>query len=74
MKYIITDHNKIAMGSGCYHQGLKEAITGMVVSAGEFRIKDGKVEAFGESFGYGMKAKPEDAKEIERYLGIIRLS
>ena len=70
MKYVITDHNKIAMGTGTYHQSIANSLTGEVKSAGEFRIKNGRVEVFGESAGFGIKSKSEDALEIESYLGI----
>lgn len=68
MKYIITDHNKLAMGSGCLHQDLAYAVTGNVVSAGRMRIIDGRVEVYGKSDGYDISAKPEDAKFIEDIL------
>lgn len=70
MKYIITDHNKIALGSGCYHDDLSHVVTGNVISAGEMRIENGRVVVFGESHGYHIKAKKEDAVEIEKYLNI----
>jgi len=72
MKYVITDHNKIAIGSGTNHRNLGEAISGIVVKAGEFTIKNNRVEVFGESYGYSIKALPEDALEIERYLGLSK--
>ncbi len=66
MKYVITDHNKVAMGTGCNHQALALALTGKVVAAGEFRVVGGRVEVYGESFGYGIKARPEDAEVLQR--------
>lgn len=68
MKYIITDYNKVIIGSGVYHQDLASDVPGKVISAGHMRIKDGKVEVFGTSSGYMMDAKPEDAKILERHL------
>lgn len=70
MKYVITDHNKIAFGTGTFHRSLAGAISGDVVSAGSFRIVNGNVEVFGRSEDYGIESKPEDAETISKYLGI----
>ena len=65
MKYVITDHNKLACGTGCYHADLAQAITGKVVSAGEFKIENGLVKVWGTSSGFGISSKEEDAKFIQ---------
>jgi len=70
MKYVITDHNKICMGSGANHIDLAQAITGNVVSAGHFEILDGKVKVSGRSEWFNLNSKPEDAKQIEEYIGL----
>lgn len=67
MKYIITDHNKFACGN-CLHPDLRNAISGKVVSAGQFRIENGKVKVWGSSSWYGLSSREEDAKFIETEL------
>jgi hypothetical protein len=68
MKYIITDTGVVAMASGGYHQDLADALKGRVVAAGHCSINKGEVEVFGESIGFNIKAKPEDAARISEAL------
>jgi hypothetical protein len=69
-KYIILNNNHCVLGTDIYHQELAKASNGEVTSAGHFRFVDGHIEVFGESVGFNMKAKPEDAKLLEEILGI----
>lgn len=57
----------MAIGSGCYHQDLLQAISGQVIGAGEMKVVNGKVEVFGESFSLGLKSKPEDALFLQDF-------
>ncbi len=67
MKYIITNHNKMAIGSSCYHKELQDAVSGQVIGAGEMRVKNGKVEVFGESIGYELKATDKDREFLQGF-------
>ena len=69
MKYIITDKGEVVTGGG-FHHDLARHTEGSVVAAGHYRIsEDGwRVEVYGNSIGYGIVAKPEDAKLIEEAL------
>jgi len=75
MKYIIketTDETIVVIGN-TMHSFLAEGVCGKYrkpTSAGHMRIVNGTVEVYGESIGYDMKARPEDAKIISSYLGI----
>lgn len=72
MKYIIfgSEFDPTVLIGNCNHQILGEAAlrNRKPRSAGHVRIVNGKVEVFGESIGYDIKAKPEDAEIIEHYL------
>ncbi len=70
MKYVITSHNNFAIGCGAYHQDLAKGLTGNVVSAGYMKFVDGKIKVYGNSVGYMIDSKPEDAKLLEELLGI----
>ena len=65
MKYIITDQNEVAVGINTYHQIIKDELKlkGRVIAAGhcEFVKETGKYRVYGESVGYGIQSKPEDA-------------
>lgn len=68
MKYVITDHNKIAMGSGTYHKDLAHAITGAVKGAAHIDLVKGEI--YGDSVGYNTKATQEDADYLSQYFGV----
>lgn len=61
MKYIITDENEIRLGSSTFHSWLADNCKGRVVAAGHCNLINGKYEVFGESIGFRIKSKPEDA-------------
>jgi hypothetical protein len=64
MKYIITDKNEAKVG-GAFHQDMGDECEGRVVSAGHCRQNsDGSYSVFGESIGYGIESKPEDAEML----------
>lgn len=77
MKYVLTDHNKMAIGSGTHHSELARALSGNVTGAGHFELKtefdkaSGSrytyVQVYGGSAGYGCKAKAEDAEDLSKY-------
>ena len=61
MKYIITDKNEARVGRG-YHADLARGCEGKVIRAGHCDIlSDGSYKVWGESIGYGIKSKTEDA-------------
>lgn len=65
MKYVITDQGEVNVGGG-YHYDLARDLKGHVVAAGHCRVmNDTEIEVFGESIGFGIKAKPEDAKILK---------
>lgn len=65
MKYIITDQNEARTG-GAYHQDMAQDCNGRVIRAGHCKKnQDGTYSVWGESFGYGISAKPEDADILE---------
>ncbi len=67
MKYVITDQNEARVGGG-YHSDLAEGLKGKVVSAGQcIKREDGRYEVFGESYGYGIRSKPEDAETLDSF-------
>lgn len=68
MKYIITDKGEVEIGENTFHQILAQNVEGRVVAAGHVRFKDGKAEVYGESFGYGISAKKEDALLIGKWM------
>ena len=61
MKYVISDLGEITIGND-FHFNLARGFLGKVVRAGHCHLKEGIYEVFGESIGYGIKAKDEDAK------------
>ena len=64
MKYIITDKNEVKIGNG-YHFELASECKGKVIRAGHCnKLVDGKYEVFGESLGYKINSKKEDAEII----------
>ncbi len=72
MKYIITDQNELVVGVNTYHQIMAKEVKGDVIAAGHFRLlspEPVKVEVYGESIGYGIKAREGDALKIERLFG-----
>lgn len=73
MKYIITNHNRLIIGTGTNHRDLASGVSGNVVSAGEIEIKNGKIRVFGESFGYRIKSKLEDAEFISKVMGGLQI-
>ena len=64
MKYVITDQGEVALGHNTFHQILGEKCKGKVIAAGHCRLVDTKYEVYGESIGYGIQSKPEDADFI----------
>jgi hypothetical protein len=70
MKYVITDNNTIALGSGTYHRDLANALNGKVVSAGHCEIVNGKFRVFDGSAGFNMEAKEEDANILNQLFGL----
>ena len=70
MKYVITDHNKFAIGSGCYHHDLANALSGQVIHAGHCEFINGRIKVSGESIGFRIKAKEEDTERLERFMSI----
>ena len=65
MKYIITDKDEVRLG-GSFHQIMAEDCEGHVISAGHCeKNPDGTFRVFGESIGYGIKAKQEDATRLQ---------
>lgn len=68
MKYVITDHNKIAFGSGTNHAALKDALSGNLQGAGHIDLKAGEI--YGGSALYGWDATVEDAKYLSDFLGM----
>lgn len=71
MKYIITDKNEIKIGPDyTFHHNLAKDFKGNVVSAGLCEKKeDGTFRVFGESFGFGISSKPEDANILNEHMG-----
>ena len=62
MKYIITDKNEVRTG-GMYHKEMGDECEGKVIRAGHYtKNKDGTYKVFGESIGYSIEAKEEDAQ------------
>jgi hypothetical protein len=62
MKYIITDKNEAKIG-GMYHQDMGRECEGKVIAAGHCsKNEDGTYTVWGNSYGYGIESKPEDAK------------
>lgn len=71
MKYVITESGAIGMGGNSeYHKNIAAAIPAIeqpakVVSAGYCKMgEDGKWTVYGNSIGYSMSAKPEDAEKL----------
>ena len=68
MKYIITDQNEVRIGSDdTFHKILAENVVGRVVAAGYCEKKNDKWEVYGESIGFSIKSKPEDAEVINKF-------
>lgn len=66
MKYVITDHNKIAFGSGTNHSELVRALSGNMQGAGYIDLKAGEI--YGGSALYGCEATEDDAKYLSDFL------
>lgn len=78
LKYIISDKGEVVLGKDTYHQIMAERVAGRVVRAGHFEYiptDDGKlkVKVFGESIGYRIQSKPEDAEIINNCTHIKRV-
>lgn len=67
MKYIITDRGEVRTGTD-HHRILSSDCYGRVVSAGHFRETDDGVKVFGQSYGFGIYAKDEDAVILAKCL------
>ena len=67
MKYIITDKGEVRTGNS-YHVQLAAGCKGKVVSAGHYRIGTYSLQVYGESIGYNIKSKPEDALLVEKHI------
>jgi len=66
MKYVISDKGEVKIGGG-FHADLAANFKGEVVAAGHCLIgTDGKYEVFGESIGFRIKSKPEDAEILNK--------
>jgi len=64
MKYIITDKGEVHTG-GEFHVDMGVKCKGRVIAAGHCdRLPDGTFKVWGESFGYGIHSKPEDALRL----------
>lgn len=73
-KYIITDKGEVVIGENTYHHELAKHVKGKIVGAGHVAfVGNNKPHVFGQSFGYNMKAKPEDAEVIRNAKNIIRV-
>lgn len=75
MKYVITDRGEVEVGMEHeYHRELAGRCEGWVIAAGHYKVVDRfaeqKVEVYGESIGFGIAAKPEDANALEKMLGL----
>lgn len=69
MKYIITDKNECVLGGeDILHCDLAIGCKGKVIGAGHYRNRDGVIEVYGKSIGYGIKSKPGDLDFIEKEL------
>jgi hypothetical protein len=72
MKYIIAENKNgglVAKVGGMYHSDMHTIEMGMLVGAGYCeRNEDGTYRVWGESLGYGIKSKPEDAKLLKELL------
>lgn len=70
MKYIITDKNEVRVGGG-FHHDMAETCEGSVIRAGHCELnEDGSYRVWGESIGFRIQAKPEDADLIKKYINI----
>lgn len=65
MKYIITDKGEVRTGNS-YHVQLAAGCKGKVVSAGHYSTDP--LQVYGESIGYNIKSKPEDALLVEKHI------
>jgi hypothetical protein len=71
MKYVITTNGVATQQQypqATYHCNLHQHIGGDLISAAHYRIVEGNVVVFGESMGYGTKARKEDAEIISKAL------
>ena len=66
MKYIITNKDEVRTGQDTeYHKDLAKTCKGEVIAAGYYRITEkNTIETYGESIGFLIKSKPEDANKI----------
>lgn len=65
MKYVITDNDEARVGRG-YHSELVRGLSGKVIRAGHCELKaDGKYKVWGESLGFGIMAKSDDAHMLD---------
>lgn len=64
MKYVISDRDEVAVGTGFHSEIAHEAdFNGKVIRAGHCKENpDGSYEVWGESLGYGIQARSEDAE------------
>ena len=70
MKYVITDQNEAKIGKDIYlHSELTKELKGKVIKAGHCRItEDFSYHVWGESIGYGIQSRPEDADILNKLL------
>lgn len=75
MKYVITDQNKVAMGTGCFHSDLARSVTGKVISAGDVSMSmkgsNLEINVSGQSDYFRVPSRVADARVIASHLGII---
>lgn len=71
VKYVISDKDEVVLGYD-FHQNLARDFKGRVISAGHCKSVDGKFEVYGESIGYGIQSKPEDAEYLNKHEGVLK--
>lgn len=72
MKYVITDKGEARVEPNfMLHMDIAIGLEGHVVAAGHCRRGvDGRWYVYGESFGFGIKAKPEDADILNQQIPV----